>query len=432
MLLFIQDEAGFQKINEPFDQAISSEDLSCTFFDANGDGHLDLYVASGSSEFDVYDLGLLDHLFFGDGRGAFRDSHQKLPNKGFESSSVVVPFDFDQDGDLDLFVGGRQRAGYYGVPTNSHLLENDGLGKFVNATQIRAPLFLKLGMITDAITTDLDQDGIEELIVVGHWMAPKVFKFIQNQFIDATDQFQLGGYAGLYNTISKGDFNEDGYVDLIFGNQGTNSRYHASTDYPLGLLVNDFDQNGSIDLIVSMFDDKIEYPLVQLKELSMQLPYIKKDYLKFSDFKTATLEDIFGEKLDKGGYHLKVNELKSFMWMNHPKADYHIAELPYQFQLFPIYDFLLEDFNTDGYIDLLAAGNFLRAKPEIGSNMGGYTALAEGNGTDAFKFVKNKNSGISISKEIRSIESLIFKNQQTIIFGVNDGPNKIFIKNERN
>jgi hypothetical protein len=120
------------------------------------------------------------------------------------------------------------------------------------------------------------------------------------------------------------------------------------------------------------------------------------------------------------------------MWMNHPKADYHIAELPYQFQLFPIYDFLLEDFNRDGYIDLLAAGNFLRAKPEIGSNMGGYTALAEGNGTDAFKFVKNKNSGISISKEIRSIESLIFKNQQTIIFGVNDGPNKIFIKNERN
>ena len=430
--LFIQDEAGFQKINKPFDQAISSEDLSCAFFDANGDGHLDLYVASGSSEFDVYALGLLDHLFFGDGHGAFKDSHQKLPNKGFESSSVVVPYDFDQDGDMDLFVGGRQRAGYYGVPTNSHLLENDGSGKFTNMTQNRAPLFLKLGMVTDALTTDLDQDGVEELIVVGHWMAPKVFKSHQNQLIDATDQFELGGYAGLYNTIAKGDFNEDGYVDLIFGNQGTNSRYHASTDYPLGLLVNDFDQNGSIDLIVSMFDDKIEYPLVQLKELSMQLPYIKKDYLKFSDFKTATLKDIFGEKLDKGGYHLKVNELKSFMWMNHPKADYHIAELPYQFQLFPIYDFLLEDFNTDGYIDLLAAGNFLRAKPEIGSNMGGHTALGMGNGSDSFKFVMNSKTGISISEEVRSIESLYIKDKQALVFGINNGSNKIFVKNEVN
>ena len=181
-----------------------------------------------------------------------------------------------------------------------------------------------------------------------------------------------------------------------------------------------------------MFDDKIEYPLVQLKELSMQLPYIKKEYLKFSDFKTATLEEIFGGKLDKGGYHLKVNELKSFIWMNDPNADYHIAELPYQFQLFPIYDILVEDFNADGHIDLLAAGNFLRAKPEMGSNMGGYTVFAEGNGTNAFKFVKNEYSGISISEEIRSIESLIFKNHQTVVFGINDGPNKIFIKNESN
>jgi len=426
--LFIQDEAGFQKINKPFDQAISSEDLSCAFFDANGDGHLDLYVASGSSEFDVYALGLLDHLFFGDGRGAFKDSYQKLPNKGFESNSVVLPMDFDEDGDFDLFVGGRQRPGYYGVPTNSYILKNDGFGNYVNITREVAPSFLKLGMITDAISADLDQNGSEELIVVGHWMTPKVFRYDGRLFEEITEKFELDNLTGLYNTVAKGDFNEDGYPDLIFGNHGTNTRFHASNAQPLGLLVNDFDQNGSIDLIASMFQDGEEYPFVQLKDLTMQLPYIKKRYLKFFDFKEATLQEIFGEKITRGGYHLKVNELKSFLWMNDPDQEYVRVDLPFNFQLFPIYDFLVDDFNSDQHLDVIAVGNFLRSKPEIGSNMGGHTALGMGNGSDSFKFVMNSKTGISISEEVRSIESLYIKDKQALVFGINNGKNKIFFK----
>jgi hypothetical protein len=181
-----------------------------------------------------------------------------------------------------------------------------------------------------------------------------------------------------------------------------------------------------------MFQDGEEYPFVQLKDLTMQLPYIKKRYLKFFDFKEATLQEIFGEKITRGGYHLKVNELKSFVWMNDPDQEYVRVDLPFNFQLFPIYDFLVDDFNTDGYIDLLAAGNFLRAKPEIGSNMGGHTALGMGNGSDSFKFVMNSKTGISISEEVRSIESLYIKDKQALVFGINNGSNKIFVKNEVN
>ncbi len=427
--LFNQKIGGFSKVQLPFEGAIESEEVACAFFDANRDGHLDLYVASGSSEFESFASGLSDHLYFGDGTGGFKDSHQALPVNGKESTSTIVPFDFDQDGDMDLFVGGRQRPNYYGVPIDSYLLQNDGAGTFIDVSKQVAPDFIKLGMITDALAVDLDGSNGLELVIVGQWMSPKIFKYSGSVFVEISRDFGLDAYAGLYNCVATGDVNADGAADLIFGNQGTNTRFHASKKEPLGLLVNDFDQNSALDLVHSMYFDGVAYPLAQLKELSMQLPKIKKNYLKFNDYKSATLDQVFGEKINKGGYHLKVTELHSFVWLNDPKGNYKVLNLPFQTQLFPVYDILLHDFNADGHLDMLAAGNFLKSKPEMGSNMAGFSSWLEGDGTGQFSFVPNSVTGIKIAGEVRSIEQFNIDGHVALVFGVNNEPPQVFFKN---
>jgi len=432
-MLFIQNSSGtFDRVPKPFDSFKESEELSCTFLDANRDGNLDLYVASGSSEFTSVSSGLNDHLYFGDGTGGFSDSRQLLPKRGLESSSVVLSMDYDADGDLDLFVGGRQRPNYYGVPIDSHILENDGKGHFTNITKEIAPELLKIGMVTDAVATDLDRNGLSELVLVGKWMSPKVFVFNNGKWEDHTQKYGLENNSGLYNGVASSDLNGDGYEDLIFGNYGTNTRFRTSPEEPLGLLVNDFDNNGTLDIITTMYFDHVEYPFVQLKDLVMQLPKLKKDYLKFNDYKDASSEDVFGNRLNKGGYHYHAKKLQSFVWLNDAKGDYQQIDLPSEAQFFPIYAIHIDDFNSDGNFDLLIGGNFLKARPEIGSNMAGYVSMLIGQGDGNFKLVRNADTGIKIKGEVRTIESIEINNKSALIFGMNNQRIKTYIENEDN
>lgn len=432
-ILFVQKGAGtFDKVLEPFETFKESEDLSCTFFDANGDGILDLYVASGSSEFSSASSGLMDPLYFGDGTGQFHATKQLLPHRGLESSSVVLSIDYDADGDLDLFVGGRQRPYYYGLPVDSHILENDGNGSFTNVTKEIAPELVKVGMVTDAVATDLNLNGAPELVLVGKWMSPKVFEFNNGKWKDETQKYGLAENSGLYNEIASADLNGDGYKDLIFGNYGTNTRFRTSREEPLGLLVNDFDNNGTLDLITTMYFDHVEYPFIQLKDLVMQLPVLKKKYLKFNEYKNASSQDVFGNRVDKGGYRHHAKKLESFVWLNDIKADYQQIDLPSEAQFFPIYAIHIDDFNSDGNFDLLLGGNFLKAKPEIGSNMAGHVTMLIGQGDGSFEFVRNTKTGINIKGEIRAIESIQIENKKALIFGMNNQRIKIYRQNEHN
>lgn len=429
--LFIQMSDGFfQKNIAAFEAHAYTENLDCVFFDANADGHLDLYVASGSSEFSKLSKGMRDRLYFGDGEGNFSVSEQRLPEKGLESSSVVLALDFDKDGDKDLFVGGRQRPGFYGVPINSHVLVNDGKGKFDNLTEELAPDLMNLGMVTDAVAIDLNLDGNSELVVVGKWMAPVVLSFEKGKWKNYTRKYGLEGLSGLYNTVATGDLNNDGYPELLFGNLGENTRYEASEDQPLGLLVNDFDNNSSLDLIPTMYFDGEQYPLVQLKDLTMQLPHLKKNFLKASDYKEANIQQVFGDRIDKGGYHLKVTKLSSFVWYNDAHGNYKIKDLPFRAQLFPIYAILIDDFNSDQEVEVLFGGNFFRGRPEMGSYKAGYTSLYQVNEKGVFNYVPNSASGIMENGEIRNMESIEISKVTHLVFAINNEGIALYERNE--
>ena len=418
--LFIQAEGGtFRSSSKSFEMDNQSEDLDCEFFDANGDGNLDLYVTSGSSEFSSFSVWLNDRLYFGNGKGKFDKSEQRLPDKGFESTSVVVPFDMDNDGDLDLFIGGRSVPFYYGIPANSYLLENNGFGIYKNVTDQKAPALNRIGMVTDATLADLNDDDSPELVVVGRWMPITVFSIKNGRLNDVSHQWELENSNGWYNVIKAADINNDGKDELIVGNHGLNSRFRASMEAPIRLLVNDFDNNGTFEQIISMNSGDEWYPFVQLKDLSMQLPAIRQRYPRFNDYKWATTDDVFPQEPRNEDHTLSAYNLATGIYMNNGGIlTFH--ELPIHAQLSPTYAIYMDDFNGDGYMDIILGGNFSESKPEVGTYQAGFGALFQGQENGDFKFVPAIKSGIRIDGDIRDIEEIIIDKKKIVLFTRNN------------
>ena len=260
---------SFIKSNQDtFDADKSSEDTDCLFFDANRDGNLDLYITSGGNEFSSSSGALLDRLYLNNGKGELIRSQQLLPTSHkFESTSAVAANDYDQDGDLDLFVGVRLVPFLYGVPGNGYLLNNDGKGNFQDVTKLVAPGLVELGMITDAKWADVNNDSKEDLLVIGDWMPIRLLMNENGLFVDRTQKYGLGDTNGWYNCIETGDFNNDGRVDFVVGNHGLNSRFKASINEPVSLYVNDFDQNGTVEQIMTRFNNGVSYPLVLRQDM---------------------------------------------------------------------------------------------------------------------------------------------------------------------
>ncbi len=252
--LFIQQSNGrFQKSNHAvFERDKISEDTDCLFFDADNDNDLDLYVASGGNEFPSSSSALLDRLYINDGTGAFNKSAQLLPLSKFESTSSVQAADFDGDGDLDLFIGIRLRPFLYGVPASSYIYENNGKGKFVNITEEIAPGLLDIGMTTDALWEDIDNDQDLDLIVVGEWMSIKIFENRSNgKLVDITESTGLAKTNGWWNCIRSGDFDHDGDLDFVIGNHGLNSRFKASLEKPVTMHIKEQSNRSSAFITVT-------------------------------------------------------------------------------------------------------------------------------------------------------------------------------------
>lgn len=418
--LFIQvDSLGFSYTDAYFQKDRESEDLDCIFFDANGDGNQDLYVTSGSTEFSSFSVWLNDRLYFGNGNGEFIKSDQKLPIKGFEPTSVVVSLDFDQDGDQDLFVGGRSVPFYYGIPANSYLLENNGAGSFNQFTGNPVSMLNQLGMVTDATLADLDGDGIEELIVVGRWMPVKVFKFSKSGILDVSSEWIPEKSHGWYNTIETDDLNQDGLIDLVVGNHGLNSRFQASSDEPIELLVNDFDNSGTYEQIISMYYGGKQYPFTQLKDLASQLPQVSQRYQSFNDFKHDQTEALFPKEIQRQGVVLKTYNLASGIFINLGKK-LKFQKLPIRGQISPIYAIKTGDFDHDEYRDIIVGGNFSWSKPEAGTYNAGFGALFRGSGHMTFDFVPNAEAGFHIDGEVRDIEEVSIGGRNLLIFTRNN------------
>jgi enediyne biosynthesis protein E4 len=432
--LFLQIKGGkfLQKTQADFEKDKVSEDTDCIFFDADHDGDVDLYVTSGGNEFPETSTALFDRLYINNGKGEFQKSNQTLPASGFQNSSCVKAGDFDNDGDLDLFVGTRLKPFQYGVPVNGYILENDGKGKFTNVTPSVAPQLSKIGMIKDVQWVDIDNDKDIDLVIVGEWMGVKILRNDLakegngRMFKDISSTAGLSFTDGFWNCIESGDFDHDGDIDFVLGNQGLNTRFKASKERPMEMYVGDFDGNGTIEQIMTCYNKDKSYPASQKQDLLMQIPELKKKFLKNEDYKEKTIAEIFSKEQLQRATKLSVYETQSSILINNGNSTFQLKPLPVETQFSTINGILVEDFDNDGHLDILLGGNFYHSKPEVGINDGSYGVLLKGDGKNSFLPVESLQSGFFIKGEIRDILSVKSKNGKLLVVGKNNDSIQVF------
>ena len=408
-----------------FEEDKIAEDTDCLFFDADGDRDLDLYVASGSNEFSATSTALKDRLYFNDGKGNFSKSQQILPAGKYESTSCVKAADYDQDGDQDLLIGIRLRPFLYGIPVDAYILENDGSGHFENVTADIAPNLEEIGMITDAAWTDVDGDKMLDLIVVGEYLPISVFKN-QNGKFQRLENDQLALSNGFWNCIKVADLDNDGDEDLILANHGLNSRLKASTEKPVSMYINDFDNNRSAEQIITTYNGKAAYPLALRHDLVMQLPELKKRYLKYENYKEQGIEDIFPSEVLERAIVLRAYEMRTSIALNDGNGNFSLSPLPAAAQLAPIYAIACDDLDKDGHLDLILGGNFYESKPEIGIYDATYGLVLMGDGSGQFKSLSPQESGLFVKGQIRDIETIKIAEKKAFLIVKNDDEVEIY------
>jgi len=425
--IWIQKNDGSFQEAQSFVVDQLAEDIGGLFFDADGDGDMDLYVLSGSLEFGNKNTNYQDRLYLNDGRGKFTKSENKIPLR-LESSSFVKAFDHNGDGKLDLLVGTRTIPFAYGIPADIRILENQGDAVFQDKTYQLAPEFKDLGMTRDAWIGDLDSDGNEEIVVLGDWMGIKVFKRLEGRYSDVSTSFGFEKTGGLWNTLHIADINGDGLPDILAGNMGLNTRLYAAESKPLQLHINDFDQNGSIEQIMTIYEGDNSYPLVLKSTLFKQLPGLRRQLLTYDDYKDKRLSDLFPAEILNRNLILDVHTLETSLFINQGDGTFVRSKLPKEIQHSPVY--AVHSFRDEsGKLHLLFGGNQSKIKPEIGINMGSYGWHLKGK-EGGFEVLSATESGFFVGGEIRGIKSLNIKTGKRIIVGRNNGEPLIFEINQ--
>ncbi|HUX55926.1 MAG TPA: VCBS repeat-containing protein [Bacteroidales bacterium] len=404
--LYIQTNDGFRASgNQPWAEDINCEDVKATFFDADNDGDLDLYVVSGSNEYEEGSPYLQDRLYLNDGSGDFKKMKDALPDMR-ESGSCVVAGDYDGDSDMDLFVGGRQIPGKYPLPASSHILRNDcksGKVRFTDVTSEVAPQLNNIGMVTDAVFTDINGDGKLDMVIVGEWMSIRVFKNTGRSFEDITDQTGLSQQTGWWNCVVAADFDHDGNIDLVAGNLGLNFKYKASKKEPFEAYAKDFDNNGKLDIVLGYYNNDTLYPLRGLKSSYIQLPIIKHKFLTFSAFGKATLADVYGAENLKNALNYKANNFATFYFENMGDGTFKVHPLGNLAQISSVNSILAEDVDGDDNLDLIIAGNLYGTEPETPRNDASIGLFLKGNGKGNFEPSPAIKNGLFIDGDVRKI-----------------------------
>lgn len=423
--LFFQNPDGtFRKAEMPaFEIDRNCEDMGAAFIDANNDGLMDLYVASGGNEFPEESEMYRDRLYINTGGGVLQKVRNAIPDLRI-SASCVVPFDYDGDGDTDLFVGGRQVPGRYPSPANSVLLENDR-GFFVDATEARAPGFKELGMVTDAIWSDLDKDGDADLLLCGEWMPLTVFKQDGGKFSNATEAYGLSGTNGWWFSLAQGDFDNDGDVDFMGGNLGLNYKYRASEEKPFHIYATDFDDNGTFDIALGYYlEGKDLYPVRGRQCSSEQVPSIAEKFPTYKEFGKATLFDVYGEKL-KEALHYEVKSFASAMIRN-DGGKFTLVPLSNLAQISPVNAIVVEDFDGDGKLDVVLGGNLFVSEVETGRADAGKGLFMKGNGDGTFQPYSVYQSGLNIPGDVKDILPITAGGKRLLLVTNNNGPLQVF------
>ncbi|MGB1103880.1 MAG: VCBS repeat-containing protein [Crocinitomicaceae bacterium] len=421
--LFLQTNSGFKENSGPWEKETKREEMDAVFFDADNDGDLDLYVVSGGNEYYFDSPYLIDQLYVNDGKGNFTNESDRLPQISIGGQRVAVG-DYDQDGDMDLFVGGRQIPGYYPYIPKSYLYENDG-GYFKDVTA-NSPDLIGPGLVTDALFDDFDSDGDLDLIVVGEWMPVSFFENNQNKFSNVTDRYNSAKDVGWWYSIEKGDFNGDGKNDYISGNLGENNKFHPSKVYPLELYCHDFDGNGTNDIVLGEYQNNICYPVRGRQCSSQQMPFISEKFPTYGEFATADLSKIYGEDQLEKALHFSATSFSSAAFMSN-ESSYSIERLPVYCQFGPINKTIVGDFNKDGNLDALVAGNNYGVEVETIRYDGGRGVILLGDGKGNFQQLSPTESGFFENKDCKDMVQLKFNGKNIVITVSNQAKAKTFL-----
>ena len=367
----------------------SMEDMGSILADFDEDNDLDLYVVSGGGQQKSGHPLLQDRIYLNDGKGAFVKEKGIVPEMG-SNGSCVRASDIDKDGDLDLFVGGNVRPGEYPKAAESMLLINNG-GRFSLQTEQLAPGLQSIGMVTDATWTDYDNDGWPDLIIVGEWMSPVFFHNENGQLVQTSAEIVQQDIPGWWFHINPADIDQDGDIDFVVGNMGLNNKYHPNEEKPLYVYGNDFDQNKTNDIVLAKTTSFGTVPVRGRECSSEQMPFVATKFKSFESFAKATLEEIYGDGLTSA-IHYTAKEFRSGLLINDGKGHFSFNPLPNKAQIAPIQGSIVKDFNQDGILDLIVAGNHFDAEVETVRHDAGNGLLLLGSKEGTFKAVDQKEA----------------------------------------
>jgi hypothetical protein len=414
-VVFLQQPSGtFFRMNQPdLDKDSTYEDVGACFTDVNNDGFPDLVVASGGNEYYGKDNYLSPRIYLNDGKGNFNKKNDAFDTL-FVNASCVVPYDFNGDGYMDLFIGGRSVPLSYGEIPHSYLLENDGTGKFKDVTNRVAHGLSDAGFVTSALWFDIDKDGVKDLLITLEWGG--IVAFINDKGIFTKKL--LTDKKGWWNFILPVDLNNDGNIDLIAGNLGLNSRLKASETEPVRMYYNDFDDNGKKEQLLTYYLGGKEIQFANKGELERQIPIIKKRFLYAQDFAKASLEDIFTKQKLITSDTLTANYFANAVLLNDGKLNFKVEALPWQAQLTPYKDAVTIDANGDNLPDILLGGNYYDNNIQMGRYDADFGTILVNKGQG--KFETENINGLQIKGQVRHLQKIMINGAEAFILAKNN------------
>ncbi|GAC1382223.1 MAG: VCBS repeat-containing protein [Ginsengibacter sp.] len=441
-ILFQQSNGKFieKRLSKLLPGQLTTYDMGISLLDVDGDGDLDIYISSGGYENAENSQAYTDHLYLNDGKGNFKLSDNSLP-VNLTSKSCVRVCDFNKDGKPDLFIAGRVDPWKYPLPVSSVLYRNDskdGVIKFTDVTSNVAPGLKNIGMVCDAIWTDFDNDGWEDLILTGEWMPVKFFKNDHGNFKDISLSSGVNNKLGWWTSIVSGDFDNDGKTDYILGNLGLNSFYRASDNYPVRIYAKDFDNNGSFDAIPTLYlpasqtdSTKKEFPAHTKDDMTKQMIMFRSKFINYKSYAEASFDKMFTKDDLKGALKLEANYFSNSYMKNMGNGKFEITPLPSKTQFSCMNGMLVEDFDGDGNLDLLVNGNDYSTEVSVGRYDGCNGLYLKGDGKGGFSSVPILQSGWFLPGNGKALVKLgNSKGKCLIAASENRGPLRIFKSNQ--
>jgi enediyne biosynthesis protein E4 len=417
--LYLQTLNGtfVKKDENAFKPFFEFEDVAVLFFDYDKDGDMDLLICPGGNNHPVNSRELQLRLFTNDGKGDFTLNSTAFPNMSM-NISVAIANDFNNDGFPDLFIGARSYPGIYGKDPQSYLLLNDGKGHFTDIAQTKNTNISQIGMVTGAIWEDIAGDKQKELIIVGEWMAPRIFSFNKDHFEEV--QTNISDKFGWWQSVATADINNDGKQDLVLGNIGENFYLNPNAGNPAKLWLNDYDKNGDIDKIMTYTIDGKDMPVFLKRDVQEQLPGLKKDNLKHSDYANKSVQDLFSKEMIAASIVKKFTYTSSCVAINEGNGKFTMKKLPVMSQLSCINAIQPIDINGDGFIDVVTGGNQFGFLPQFEKLDGSFGDVLINNGKGDFIWQQNKTTGLNLRGELRDIATIKNLKGTYLLFLQND------------